>query len=644
MIESEKINNLTSLLNHGKNECIEKIDKTINPSSQDLNTKILTSTEFANLISEVTLIMGKYLKSFFNDVWANDNFIKSEEERKFYFWPGYQQYSPYSEGRWDTGDVKKDLKSISESCSKHGIGYKWLGHNTNQDQIKFFPLHIWFYLFYGQSLGNFRLQGFTKWFEFTPTLYLEDNNSTNGAKIYNQLCAIELSINYKYEVPKYNVNAGKLEIAPIPSKTSKEFLNPYLQVINKINVFFERIKEQSQCEFKPFKDDERKYLFPPFCKKDSSIPFSSTDINNRKLNDINDAFNEIFSLLFFSIFYDFNNEDEIIIRTSLERIENEILPFSENKTDINLFIQRIEMAQSLLKEAKNSHNKYGFKEETFKYYTVIPMNRSLRIIGAYKIDSYLGTLNFYTSHSIEPHYLSMIKNWVETIYEQLRLIEALISNRETVKRDLNSYHKHELFDLISLINFDSSDKDTLDLLRTYFYFVFDDEFIPEDLEYVPNIKDWIISVSKWATKLQLLEHAAKMNQRPFNKNELNKSVEQIFKKVDTTGIDINFHINAIFISHQKELSRLLISAFRNVIKWIDEDRIKIELKLTKMDNWDVIQIINLGKERAVFKNPDGTFRTMCKYLSLYNKDFPIEELMKWLDQDSLIYRTVIPLP
>lgn len=457
MVDSKKLSELLAILHRGRMYCVETIDSLIN-SELNTETKIPKENEFRELFSRVTEIVGSILNEFLNNIWDSESV--HDGDRKFYIWPGYFKYSPYSSGRLDSQEYdlnkiilekfpdtiknqdntflyKNILDIIYNKSTNHGYGF------INNIKISCCPLHIWFYLFYGQPIGEYTIHGFTKWFEMNGTLFLNNEFKNCNGEIpvkdedLTPLIAIEFTSD-SLKKRGHIINNGVLTIFSSEKNKPIKLLNDYTSVLNNFSKFYIRKRENKSSSIAK---SPISYSYPPFSIGSNETVSVKGNLCLGKNKIIKDSLDHIFSLLLYSIFYE---QKENIISNYIEKI---ISTQNQNKiSGLEQFTKRLKIAKELLDLApdyKEKSNNVSFEPITFKNYYVIPMAPSLKIIGTYKMQPYIGTMNIYTEHSIKPVYLSIIKEWLESIYEHIRQVEALVNTEKTSARKQIEAFNHE---------------------------------------------------------------------------------------------------------------------------------------------------------------------------------------------------------
>ncbi len=452
----------------GRNECVKILNKSLNTEESD--TKKLTSEEFSHVLSKIIKTAGLYLNSFLNDLWRDSI---SVEKRIMFVWPGYYTYSPYGGERADTvgheniieiidneepltpSKIAKLKAIISNAVTHHGYGT----YGEKDEKLTLFPLVIWFYLFYAKEINNNEIYGFTKWFEKIGTLYVG-----NGKDIV-PLIAIEATTAKKNGLDKPQIHNGVLTIyVPEQKKNNPE---------NLLKCFSDSLKE---VEFYDYSNNEP--LKIPVEQIPEYPPVAITQKENEE--DIRQALRISFSLLFHSIFFGYNNDEEFPLNMSN----------LANDDTIDVIINRINKALYILKSFKQDND---FKNASFSHYYVFQINTGFKIKrSSIEINDFLGTMNLYSSHEIEPVYLNMIKKFLDSIYDQVRLIDV---TREIEEESYNEamvadyrMRAHEPMKFCNLI-----DKETpyqiLNRIRLYFQTFF--SIGPNEIENLEEIQSML---------------------------------------------------------------------------------------------------------------------------------------------------------
>ncbi len=398
-------------LQRGRNECIKILDRAFLKKE---DSKKFSKKEFSHLLSVIIKKAGTYLGYFLYNIWDYEGIPR--KNRCFYIWPGYYSYSPYQGRRTDAADQEDDIDALNtkklsklrnkiiQSSKNHGFGMYWKTSRFNDgENIFVFPLSIWFFLFYGKKIGDNEVYGFTKWFKDNGPLYVKNNNRT----IF-PLSTIEITTDKKRKKDKYFFHKG--------------FLSIYLQKqkgTNAVNLLDDFKKSLNEITFYKIKDNKKEAIHKISYTRYKAEEYPSYSIVPEDNEHVKKALISAFSFLWHSIFYGHTGNINYKIKEGKET-QDEIV--NESIISIN---NEVKNAVKLF-ELFQKNNRY--KNIHFENYYVFPINTGFSIKNSeIEINDFLGTMNLYTMHAIKPIYLNMIKKFLDSIYDQVRLIDVTIS-------------------------------------------------------------------------------------------------------------------------------------------------------------------------------------------------------------------------
>jgi hypothetical protein len=405
--------------------------------------------EFRGLLDGICMKLAETLRRLLKDVWDFEDSKQSGDtpaqdcgrsNEEFFLWPGYLRYASRRPGRVDVVmhsnagtslGVPAHILLNTLTAKKSGVGFA-------EDGTPYFsfPLSIWMDFIYGREIEGLVISGFTDWFILNEKFFFEKNSDAF------LISAFEIGVSSPDD-RRADMDPSIFSIRVEKSLKPDEVFKQIVEPLNDPGLL--------KCQGV----GDKRVLFPAIVhsnRREMSESDADAPAGGASKLTVREVANKVFAVLLHSIFF----TPPVGPKGGEPTVKGEWKEYTDNIKEYShqLLAAGHPMVAELLTKGIEVLRCWSEAAplRSFRFYYVFPMSRSIMVEGAHPIERDLGTINLYTNKPIPSYCLHLIKPWIQSVYEQVRLVETAIDAEKGGERLQKSIFAHQTATEISKVS------------------------------------------------------------------------------------------------------------------------------------------------------------------------------------------------